>query len=139
MAVVYRERQGACPRCGTRLDPERSGELAFSRCASCRGVWMEESTFNAMLVEMGSPVDALPAAASDEPPLTCSYCAKPMRKVRLYTILLDHCERDGLWFDSAELQKTLAGSAGLPVDPTTPLDERVTLLQQVLSSPPKKA
>jgi hypothetical protein len=37
---------------------------------------------------------------------------------------LDLCEHHGIWFDNAELQKTLAGAAGLEVDPQTPLEQR---------------
>lgn len=98
---------------------------------------MEESTFKAMLAEMGKTVREVPSTWSSEAVLTCTFCSEPMRKASLFSILLDCCDRDGIWFDNAELQKTLAGSAGLPVDPRTPLDKGVSLLQQVLS-PPKK-
>lgn len=93
---------------------------------------MEPSTFAAMLEEMGAAV-ALETVVVDEEELACTVCSKAMVKRALFGIILDTCERDGIWFDNAELQKTLAGSAGLEVDPVTPLETSVSLLQQVLT------
>jgi len=94
---------------------------------------MDTLTFRSMLAEMGVELGLVPDARSDEPTLRCSFCDKPLRKGGLFSIVLDVCERDGIWFDNAELQKTLAGSAGLDVDPETPLENSVSLLQQVLA------
>lgn len=94
---------------------------------------MERATFAAMLEEMGAAFADIPAATPAEEALTCTFCHRQMEKGSLYSIVVDQCEHHGIWFDNAELQKTLAGAAGLEVDPHTPLETGVSLLQEVLT------
>jgi Zn-finger nucleic acid-binding protein len=118
--MVYRESNWLCPRCGTALEDLDAMGNRFLTCAQCRGAFVDPSTLARMFAEMGgatpqaTPIDAARA-------LPCPGCAQPMARARLThaegAVEVDTCGKDGMWFDTRELEQTLeaVGLAALEI------------------------
>ena len=114
--MAYRERGRGCPVCGEALHEVRTERDRLERCGACSGVWLEWSTFQAMWMRMGpGSGDPVFAARTDGRERSCPTCARPMSRVQLRAVPIDHCGVHGVWFDRVELEAALAAAA-LPPD-----------------------
>ena len=108
---------GVCPSCRRGLVRVQHAGHWFERCPGCEGVWLDEATLTAMWSEMSAdaPPLALDDRESERAPRACPTCGDPLAPVALFSIPLDRCGVDGIWFDWPELQVALA-RASLPDD-----------------------
>jgi Zn-finger nucleic acid-binding protein len=117
----YRSSGGGldCPRCGAEehLTLTYVEHVAVARCARCRGIWVDRSTLEEILADLGlqfgvrqtleergRPDNALPPGAPMY--VSCPRCEALMIRRRFAQkapIVIDFCRKHGVWFDHKEL------------------------------------
>ncbi|HTM45614.1 MAG TPA: zf-TFIIB domain-containing protein, partial [Polyangiaceae bacterium] len=104
-----------CPRCAMDL-VSRAGE-GGAECPSCGGVFYDADTLRALLAEVRDAPDAAPYS---RPPLSlndpvqylrCPLCPEMMNRHNFGEssgVIVDICNKDGVWFDDGELAQVIA-------------------------------
>jgi Zn-finger nucleic acid-binding protein len=108
-----------CPRCDVPLRSIERAGLVLGRCATCAGVWIDNTASRALAEGILSPdvvaVSVDPAPASDAvdvaPEIRCPRCAALLKRVFVPAagIAVDACSAHGTWFDRGELERAHAG------------------------------
>jgi Zn-finger nucleic acid-binding protein len=128
---AFRDQFEQCPLCGIDLIDARSAR----GCPQCGGMWLVEAVLTEMVIAM------LPSAlvearrlvferASSPSKLSCPSCRQSMVLSTMHGILVDRCERHGVWFDASELEMVLRRTA----DP-----DRPSILGPGIMTPPASA
>lgn len=108
-----------CPACSVAgraagpLAPFVRDGLALHGCNGCRGVFVPARAW-CMLLASPARVPALPAAATSGAVMSlvgCPLCKKPLERGRFAgksDVVVDLCDRHGIWLDAGELARILA-------------------------------
>jgi Zn-finger nucleic acid-binding protein len=109
-----------CPRGHGELRGVAIGGAELGECPACAGLWLEESTFQALVsdrarasvVPQGGAAAARPAAAAAELVryVPCPDCGKVMNRVNFAKssgVILDACRGHGVWCDAEELRRVV--------------------------------
>lgn len=89
---------------------DRPGEVRFL-CMACNGTFLSNDTLGSKHPKLLPQIHGARSAVPQEP-LTCPSCAEPMRRLSIDTpdgpVMLDFCNRHGVWFDGTEIEQLLA-------------------------------
>ncbi len=138
--VAYRQQSMACPSCGQALVEEKVFDRPIRRCQQCLGEWADEATllafFNRAALARRPPTGQSPAGPPPsparlsfftiapiygQPQRRCPACAGPMKQAGLARLVVDRCERDGVWFERGNLAIALSRPTDV-VWPPPPVD-----------------
>ncbi|HOJ15504.1 MAG TPA: zf-TFIIB domain-containing protein [Deltaproteobacteria bacterium] len=102
-----------CPACTSNLVTLELNGVEVDYCFTCQGIWLDNGELERLLSmaegDEGMVSGLMPAAVSEKR-RRCPVCRRVMEKVetkRQGGVLLDRCDRHGLWFDRLELRKVL--------------------------------
>ena len=113
---AFADRELACPVCA-------ASKLAFRGnryvCGVCQGAFVENAALVAMVSEIAQRYWELPEPGTEPGSRTCPVCAAPMIGGAVEGVPVDRCTAHGVWFDAAELTRTLENAA-LPEPPSQP-------------------
>jgi Zn-finger nucleic acid-binding protein len=116
----------ACPACAVArrgagpLERFAAGPIALHGCATCRGVFVTARAWCLLLAaperstEVTQMLGALGASGAVLDLVKCPVCAKPLERGRFAgrsAVVVDLCDRHGLWLDAGELTQILAFTA----------------------------
>lgn len=109
-----------CPACTAAKRPSgplarlSRGDLTLHGCTTCRGVFVPARAW-CMLLSHPETAPALPSTAGGSGAVFelvgCPLCHKPLERGRFAgksQVVVDLCERHGLWLDAGELAQILA-------------------------------
>jgi Zn-finger nucleic acid-binding protein len=112
-----------CPRCDVPLRSIERAGIVLDRCATCVGVWIDNTASRALAEGVLSPevVTSLPEPARELAPvpdsvdvaqaIRCPRCAAVLTRsfVPAAGIAVDACAAHGTWFDRGELERAHVG------------------------------
>jgi Zn-finger nucleic acid-binding protein len=85
--------------------------IAMWRCSSCKGAWIDHPSFFELLKHAPATLELeelmVHNDGSERRP--CPVCKETMDIAWIDFLQLDQCEKHGIWFDSGELRRALAG------------------------------
>ncbi|MDQ1347109.1 MAG: zf-TFIIB protein [Acidobacteriota bacterium] len=132
-ALASERSEYSCPSCrparrlSSRRIPDSATALSMLECGSCAGIWLGHPTFDALQERARRETPPEPLAPAGRPEADrvragkkityrpCPICRKLMVR-RAFAgssgVVLDVCGAHGLWFDSTELEATLAWIRG---------------------------
>ncbi len=128
-----------CPRCQGELKIRALGETSVIECRSCAGMWLSSTDFERVCSDADEQERAARALGGASPPahvvpevpiryLPCPQCQQMMYR-RNYAscsgIILDVCNKHGVWLDHRELERVLqfVAAGGLDKARTRELEE----------------
>jgi Zn-finger nucleic acid-binding protein len=111
---------GDCPRCKSKLDALKIGDIGLQECARCGGLWSTPDMFesicadgenqSAVLNFAGgrSEISGQPVSISYVPCPDCKQLMNRSNFARSSGVIIDLCRQHGVWFDAEELPKIIA-------------------------------
>jgi ribosomal protein S27AE len=100
---AHKDLQLECPACDVSL--AYHGDRWA--CGTCRGLFVENEAFVAMVREMALTAWELPAIVGTPGERACPICKTPMIVEVIEPVTIDRCDVHGVWFDDAELEQAL--------------------------------
>ena len=103
-----------CPSCKVEMEQRKYEGVTVDRCSQCEGVWLDygELRLIATIRERKFTEEELDAAMkadsrrTEESPVLCPKCDRPMEKRESYDTVVDMCpQRHGIWLDKGELER----------------------------------
>ncbi len=109
-----------CPNCQQTLVTLEFAGIEIDYCVACRGIWLDSGELELLLESQGAEKyypDSVRKDACHEKGRRCPVCRHTMTKICIGgpAIVLDRCEKHGLWFDRRELRAVLADSSPGPL------------------------
>ncbi len=110
--MSYRDVEHCCVACGGALQSWRAGEAACERCPRCGGLWIETTSFLALLgaTPTAQHPDELMVHNDGSRRRACPHCLEPMDLAWIDFLQLDQCLEHGVWLDAGELERALASA-----------------------------
>ena len=107
MSSPYRDAPSslACPRCGQPLEGIRDG---LGACLACGGIWLGTA---AITIAFGARVWPFGTNVWWKRELVCPVCAEDMAAILSEGVVVDRCDRHGVWLDPGELGRLLDAPA----------------------------
>lgn len=110
-----KSREPVCPRCNIRLDIHLHGSEEYDLCAKCGGLWLDRDEFHLATREyevyrnddFKGPYLREPLKETHHY-IPCVRCGKIMNRKnfgRISGVLIDECNKHGVWLDAGELAK----------------------------------
>lgn len=109
-----------CPRCRTRMAFQTLGGCGLDQCPSCGGIWLDNTTFDAIREDKDKQAAFVPEGRSrletHDPTeqavvyLRCPRCGDLMNRTNFAGrsgTVLDSCKPHGTWFDKDELARVI--------------------------------
>ena len=104
-----------CPRCKTNLSTRTAGELSFGECGTCFGVWVDAPSFEKISADPdkhGADLSWPDKGPTNWPVvyIPCAECGTVMNRInfwRVSGVVVDICQRHGIWFDRDELRQVM--------------------------------
>lgn len=103
-------KQPVCPKCGGLMEPAEEKGLPLDRCTSCRGIWIDFFSLDAVLRKqtsvkyVGDAEDLMNPGASRPTALTCPRCDARLFECSHAGITLEWCAGcRGLYLDDGEI------------------------------------
>jgi Zn-finger nucleic acid-binding protein len=120
-----------CPACSSHLVTLELSGIEVDYCFECRGIWLDRGELEQLLSRAGSEdslIEHIYPVKIRELKRKCPGCGKTMEKIMTggkERIILDRCDRHGIWTEGGELKKILALSCkdGLDSPLTRILDD----------------
>ena len=115
----------SCPRCQIPLKINQFNQYQLDSCQQCKGVWLEPEKFQLLTSEFdvyrdpnADPVYQRQSMPKAEGYLPCAHCQKLMTRHNFKAIsgvIIDTCNRCGVWLDHQELEqiRSFVASGGL--------------------------
>lgn len=107
-----------CPQCDDVLVTLELMDIEVDYCTTCGGIWLDKGELEYLINISGGIHESINMdlpADTNEKPRQCPLCRKRMKKIQVQengSLIIDRCERHGLWLDDGELHKIL-DTAGL--------------------------
>ena len=109
-------REALCPRCGSLLEHFTINEQVLDTCPDCTGLWVDRGEFSTLTRESEVyrtepvPEKRVPLGPIRDPGgcIPCVRCGKLMNRMnfaKISGVIVDVCERHGVWLDHRELEK----------------------------------
>jgi Zn-finger nucleic acid-binding protein len=115
-----------CPTCGHILIVVEYDGIEVDHCQKCGGVWLDKGELELLIEKEYTGVSIKPTSLrqeggnffrwfrgmNEERRRLCPVCGRKMRKVTVMGVIIDECNKDGLWLDAGELNTIIEGFSG---------------------------